>query len=391
MSSQQTSLSPPGGRRHRGTAELYCEIGGLPVEVRFSDFSRAGLFVQTPMPPEQHDELELFLRSAAGSITLHGQVVQVISCEQAATERRRPGFGLLFTHLSDAQRAWIAATLNASATAAERPGGRGVACERAPLAQDSPKASPSARPRPQPEHKPKPRPARKKKPVDPALERLRKQTLSDLHEHLSQIQNRAPWMVLGVDADASADASRSAFLSLSKRYHPHLYARYDSREISQAATDIFIATKRAYTTMSKCSKPPHMVSGRPRTSLSAQLADTPKAPGRRRVKNTKDATAEIRVTAAIKLLTMGQLREAEIKLKGALELDPTNEPGRLWLAVCEARQLKAQGRGEEAVERYRAVLEIDPGHREALEATAGQGDRKRAGLLGRFFGSDGKS
>jgi hypothetical protein len=91
--------------------------------------------------------------------------------------------------------------------------------------------------------------------------------------------------VLGVDPNANDRDSKAAYLALSKRYHPHRFARYDSLQISRVATDIFIATKRAYTAMARASlAPPPRTAPAPRgrrrgTSIAPAKQRAPR-PGR---------------------------------------------------------------------------------------------------------------
>lgn len=55
-----------------------------------------------------------------------------------------------------------------------------------------------------------------------------------------------PFLVLGVDY-AAADADiRAAFGELTKRYHPDLFTRYESTELRQVASEIFILIRDAY-------------------------------------------------------------------------------------------------------------------------------------------------
>lgn len=55
-----------------------------------------------------------------------------------------------------------------------------------------------------------------------------------------------PFLVLGVGYEASDSDVRAAFGELTKRYHPDLFARYESTQLRQTAAEIFILIRDAY-------------------------------------------------------------------------------------------------------------------------------------------------
>ncbi len=55
-----------------------------------------------------------------------------------------------------------------------------------------------------------------------------------------------PFLVLGVGYEASDTDVRASFGELTKRYHPDLFARYESSELRQVAAEIFILIRDAY-------------------------------------------------------------------------------------------------------------------------------------------------
>jgi DnaJ-class molecular chaperone len=67
--------------------------------------------------------------------------------------------------------------------------------------------------------------------------------------------------VLGISQGADPASAREAFFAASKRYHPHIYARYALPEIKDVVTQLFIAYKRAFTSMTKTGRSTRNVPG----------------------------------------------------------------------------------------------------------------------------------
>jgi hypothetical protein len=237
--------------RDRGE-RLFCDIGGVTIGLQSQDLDAVGLFVPTDKPPELDRELDLRLLSPIGELRLKAHIVQVVSVERARREQKRPGCAMVFIGLSDEQRAWISLTRAALGTA---PGGKPslrtvprvlsgpararaasqVAMPAVPTPQQPPAATMSAQQAHWNEQKPQIR------------ERLRKE--------LAAIDGKAPCEILCIARDADAATAKRAFLTMSKRYHPHAFARFDCAEISALATQLFIAHKRAYGRMTSLRPP----------------------------------------------------------------------------------------------------------------------------------------
>lgn len=478
-------MANPEGRRQddaRAT-HVHCEIGGSAVALTADQLRLSGAFVPSLSPPEIDAEFELTLRSPVGEAVLRALVVQVITREQALQSGRTAGFGVLFLDLADDQRAFIGLTLDA--------------LDRAARAQaQAEAAAAAARRRPSP---PRPRMRIPSSPLEPPVATTRKRklsaegtaTLQRLRSELEKLPTRSPSAVLGLEPTADAETARNAFLEISKRCHPHVYARFDSAEINTAATDLFIAYKRAYSTVrantrsaakaaagtapsagqrapaetavlasplpsaaqmdpaiafdvatpapsrsdaaprdgggpaaaqpstSDPSPPPSrsmqpaaaralaqqlgqtfggrvaMTSAQrsparepavtPRSSFnpqySAVVSDGPRTSERRTAADT-----EMALRAALKHLAGSRFDQAELELERLCELRPDHRDSHVWLHVCRARKLKAERRLDAAIEHYRAVLALDPQHREASEHVAR--GRKRGGMVGKWFSGD---
>jgi hypothetical protein len=248
------------GSRDSGTSGLLCEIDGKPVILHAEDLTTAGFFVETTTPYAMDREVDIVLRSSVGELFARGQVVQVVGRDRAKQERRRPGFGLLFTSLEDDQRAFIGLTLDAFTRAqrsqrdnaarapqASLPPQRATTSARPPSVRP-PKAASTTRPKTPP---PAPAVAPSAAPAPSNNSAELKQIAAELRAELTKIQGKTAWTALGLEADAPLDSAKEAFLRMSKRFHPHKFARYDSPELSNLATEVFIAYKRSYSVLTK--------------------------------------------------------------------------------------------------------------------------------------------
>jgi len=230
-------MANPEGRH--GATQVHCEVAGFAVALGPDQLRPSGAFIPSPSPPAIDAEIELTLHSPVGDAVLRALVVQVITREQAAQSGRSAGFGVLFLDLVDDQRAFIGLTLDAL--------DRAQRAEAAAAAEARKRTAATRRPRPR----------IPSTPLEPPVATTRKRklsaegtsTLQRLRKELEKLPTRSPFAVLGIEPNADPETARSAFLEISKRCHPHVYARFDSAEINTAATDLFIAYKRAYSTV----------------------------------------------------------------------------------------------------------------------------------------------
>jgi hypothetical protein len=137
-------------------------------------------------------------------------------------------------------------------------------------------------------------------------------------------------------------------------------------------------------------RPPAFSSSRPPAPHAAAGTRQRKStsPGRPHARK-RTADSEIAFVAALKHLAAARFDDATAELERALELNPDSGDAELWLRVCRARKLMANGQQDQALDAYRAVLEFDAEHREALAFVASVREaKKRPGLIGRWFGSE---
>jgi hypothetical protein len=212
-----------------------------------------------------------------------------LSLDASKRERRRPGFGLLFTEIDDNVRCALRDAIEAlNAEHAEHdyaehaehdyaehaehdyefsrpPTNPGIALENAhrdaareaaqhaqaranergrarsnePAARESQEQVAERVTQPA-----KPQPAATPDPKEHEL-------LAKLKAELAAVESQPPWTILGISQGADEATARTAFFAASKRYHPHAFARYALPEIKTVVTKLFIVYKRAFTTMTK--------------------------------------------------------------------------------------------------------------------------------------------
>lgn len=290
-------MAPSSDERDRGE-RLFCDIGGTTVALQSQDLDTIGLFVPTGQPFELDSELELRLRSPIGEMRAKAHVVQVITPTRARIENKRAGCAMVFIDLADDQRVWIGhalaatkrvvsttiqslrapphaapAAVRAAALAPEPtplqpsnpdqvPGARAASrVSRALTASQVSRAAPIQAPgsglRAQVSAAAAPAPVRMV--VSPGHQhwaQQRPQVRDKLRQELGAIDGKSPWEILGIGRDCDMATAKRAFLAMSKRYHPHAYARFDCPEISRMATQLFIAHKRAYSRLASTRPPP---------------------------------------------------------------------------------------------------------------------------------------
>lgn len=201
--------------------------------------------------------------------------------------------------------------------------------------------------------------------------------LERLHKELFERKQLDDYGVLGLSPGADDEAIRGAYLTLSKRFHPHRYARFGAAEHKRVATELYVLVQRAYTRLSGSERMPnHDGEGRKRAVRRSARDELDKA-----------------VSEAVALLQEHAHEEAIAMLSEVLSADPERASARLWLMVAGGRLAHAQGDKAKALECYRAVLGMQPSHVEARdkihELSAPEKEPEKPGLLGRLFGRKG--
>lgn len=253
---------------------LFCDLRGVTIALQSQDLDPVGLFVPTEQPLELDRDIELRLRSPIGELHARAHIVHVIGAERARREQKRAGYGMVFVGLAEDQRAWIGLTLVALGRA---PAGGKPSLRTVPRAMSGPsrvqRLSVDAQRAVAPAPKPQPEPVMSAQ--QQHWREQRPQIRDRLRQELQAIEGKPPWEVLGIARDADAATAKRAFLAMSKRYHPHAFARFDCAEISRMATQLFIAHKRAFGRITSV-RPPTLST--PAVSAAPKLVHDSKRP-----------------------------------------------------------------------------------------------------------------
>ncbi|HVK86646.1 MAG TPA: DnaJ domain-containing protein [Kofleriaceae bacterium] len=258
-----------------------------------------------------------------------------------------------------------------------------------------------------------------------------------------------PFLVLGVGYEASDADVRAAFGELTKRYHPDLFARYESTELRQTAAEIFILIRDAYRrlgdetgraqalsslgrhagaarTIPRAPTPP---SGRPSAKIPPPSPKVPEPaagkaddaplevptvkpvdyavpdaarPTSPPVHNAPTARASQSGSISRKLvddaadtspyealIDGGRLEEALAGYRSMAKKHPNDKAARAGVELVEGLIALGQRDRLEAAQRFEAALEIDPSNERAARELADmrrQATNERKGLLTRLMG-----
>jgi len=169
--------------------------------------------------------------------------------------------------------------------------------------------------------------------------------VAELTAQLFELQRSDDFEVLGLDRTADDEALRLTYLELSKRYHPHRFAKYRSAEAARLANEIYVCVQAAY----------GRLSGSHRVPGASEKAKP-------RTVRTRD---DLSVSRAVELIDFHQYDAAAQLLEQVVAANPDHEDAQVWLHLAQARKYKVAGNNAAATAAYRALLEIKPLHHEA--------------------------
>ena len=232
-----------------------------------------------------------------------------------------------------------------------------------------------------------------------------------LEELLTQKLALGAHEVLGVPPDAGSKAVRAAYFELAKKYHPDVFGKYRSLKLRSLASEVFIHINRAYDRMREAT-PGERVLGparRDQFGWMAELEDfqvgesaslggagstralaenelfgdlpgvDPTNVGKRSLLPAETPPSKILsdlVHAGEEALDDKRWPEAKAKLGEAQKIDPRHRGIKALYHVACGFELRAQGKGSEAMLHFETALAHDPECTFARRALGYEEDRK---------------
>jgi tetratricopeptide (TPR) repeat protein len=270
-----------------------------------------------------------------------------------------------------------------------------------------------------------------------SLVEAERELVAALAGELEALRPMNPFQILGVGYDAGDQQVRDAFAGLTKKYHPDRFARFESREAREHASEIFILIRDAYRqigteaernrtlkalraradaggrtpapvatppappqksqpiTPPPPPKPPPTPPPKQSQPLSPALFDTVALPpvpqGTQPIEPQQPRTplAGATFTNAAMLIEQGRYQEAIAVYTLVLKRTPGDRVARAGVELCEGLKSLAQRDKLEAAQRFETVLELDPTNERAARELADmrrQATNDRKGLLARLLG-----
>lgn len=179
---------------------------------------------------------------------------------------------------------------------------------------------------------------------------------AQLTNDLRRMRTQPAHALLGIDATASVELARRAWLAMLPRYHPDVFAQYRSPAISHLAEELTILLHRAVARMQHGQKAQGWMISFDELG-NGEIA----APSLRRRASTApvSTTTEAVEARARALLAEGNIEAAQEHLAGALLAFPRSRPLRVLYYVCGALRAFANGEKEFARSQLEAALSHD--------------------------------
>jgi curved DNA-binding protein CbpA len=189
--------------------------------------------------------------------------------------------------------------------------------------------------------------------------------ITALSQELASLGKLNPFQILGVGYETGDDEVRAAFGSLTKRYHPDRFARYESGEARRIAADIFILIRNAYHTLATGDERARALEALGKKPAAAP-ARQPPAPGQA----ADRSHGQDDLDAAYGRLDAGDLEEALRLFQRAGHRDPGDRAACIGLELARGLEALRDRDRLEAAQRFEAVLELDPTNERAARELA---------------------
>ncbi len=421
------------------TIKLRCNSWGQLATMYKRDLARSALFLKAKKPPPIGTKIRVSLAlPSETTVVLAGSVARHIP--PGGLDGRGPGVDVQLHSISQTTM-WLIESALASAkgktTSALHKLPTGAARQATRQGRAPPTVAPSA--------------AQTREDVSledgSHLVEAEGDLVGALQEELESLRRLNPFQVLDVPYRTDDDTVRAAFARLTKRYHPDRFAKYQSAEARECASEIFILIRDAYRKVGNESarrqtllalrkqaasarakaartseaaphagsarapsppstsrtpielplqapkEPPRVAQPARRPAPPAGLSPQPEArPSAAASQPGSPADEWVRPTSykrAETLISEGNYAEALAIYKISVRKHPEDTLSRAGMELCHGLKALAERDRLEAAQRFEAVLELDPTNERAARELAEmrrQATADRKGLLARLLG-----
>lgn len=394
------------------TIKLHCASWGQLDRIYKRDLTRSAVFLKTKSPPPLGTPVRINLTLPSETlIILQGEISEHVP--PGGLDGRGPGVDVRLAVIPQSAM-WLIESALSSARARDTSKVQRAPAGATASATRQRRAPPADAPRPSGEESALEEGA----PVVAAEAEL----VAALRAEHEALRKRNPFQVLGVGYDADDQKVRDAFARLTKKYHPDRYARYQSVEARELASEVFILIRDAYRrtgsprarelTLRRLQRkrpasqtPAPARAPTPRPAPSDEPEPLPPPPTRRL--STDDlfeqqpaaapppplevATQRPRseLDRADQLIDAGRVDEALAIFTLASKRNPGDLRARAGVELCEGLRALVQRDRLEAAQRFEMALELDPENERAareLSEMRRQATQDRKGLLARLLG-----
>ncbi len=394
------------------TIKLHCSSWGQLDRIYKRDLRRSAIFLKSREPPPLGTAVRINLTLPSETlIILHGEIAEHVP--EGGLNGRGPGVDVRLATIPQSAMWLIESALSSSSRARSRardsskvqpaPAGATASASR------QRRAPPSSTPR---------APTEESNLEDgaPVVE-AEAGLVAALRAEQEVLRTRNPFQVLGVGYEADDQAVRDAFARLTKKYHPDRYARFQSEDVRELASEVFILIRDAYRRIGSprareltlhrlerrraATKPPMTPRPGPATDEPEPLPPPPSqlscdelfdrqpaaAPPPPIEVDTSRPSGEL--DRADQLLEADRVDEALSIYMLASRRNPGDLRARAGVELCEGLRALAQRDRLEAAQRFEMALELAPENERAaheLSEMRRQATQDRKGLLARLLG-----
>ncbi len=393
------------------TIKLHCASWGQLDRIYKRDLTRSAVFLKTKSPPPLGTPVRINLTLPSETlIILQGEIGEHVP--PGGLDGRGPGVDVRLSVIPQSAMWLIESALSSART-------RDVSkVQRAPAAAT---ASATRQRRAPPAEPPRPRSEDKELEEGAPLVAAEAELVAALRTEQEALRKRNPFQVLGVGYDADDQKVRDAFARLTKKYHPDRYARYQSIEARELASEVFILIRDAYRrigsprarelTLSRLQRnrpasqrPAPTRAPTPRPAASDEPEPLPPPPTRlsgdelfeRQPAAAAPPPIEVSTPRPASDLDRADLLAEAERIDEALAIyglaarrNPGDLRARAGVELCEGLRALTQRDRLEAAQRFEMALELDPENERAareLSEMRRQATQDRKGLLARLLG-----